>query len=147
MHSFTPPTSTTTTSGCALRVRNSAPGVQFRPVPRPFGHFRLFVLLIVDLTRIQSNIQPTVLLPNRLVRLARLVFFMFRPRWVYRRFTVPVCAPTSSFFACLFPLGATGHAIRVVIWVCVVAYGGAGPCSCTPGMGCFKGKRAALRRL
>lgn len=39
----------------------------FRPVSEPFGHFRLFVLLIVDLTRIQPNIQRSVLFINRLV--------------------------------------------------------------------------------
>lgn len=133
------PPSSPSTSGCALRMRLTAPGVLFRPVPRPLGHFRLFVVLIVDLTRIQPNIQRTVLLPNRLVRLTRLVLFMFRPPWVYRRITVPVCAPSSSFFACLFPLGATGHAIRVVVCVYVVVYGGAGPCSCTPGMGFLRG--------
>lgn len=120
-----------------LRMRNPAPGVLFRPVPRPLGHFRLFVLLIVDLTRIQPNIQRTVLLPNRLVRLTTLPLLMFRPRRVFDRCTVPVRAPSSSFFACLFPLGATGHAIRVVLCVYVVVYGGAGPCSCTPGMGFF----------
>lgn len=128
---------TSSTSGRALRMRIAATGALFRPVPRPLGHFRLFVLPIVDLTRIQPNIQRTVLLPNRLVRLTTLAPLMFRPRRVYRRFTVPVRAPSSSFFARLFPLGATGHAIRVVLCVYVVVYGGAGPCSLTPGMGFF----------
>lgn len=62
----------------------------------------------------------------------------------------PGLSPSSSFFACLFPLAATGHAIRVVLCVYVVVYGGAGPCSCTPGMGGFSGETcivtAALKR-
>lgn len=57
-------------------MRSAASREQFRPVPRPLGHFRLFVLLIVDLTRIQPNIQRTVLLPNRLVRLPALLLLI-----------------------------------------------------------------------
>lgn len=67
-----PTTSSSSTSGWAPRMRTTATGVLFRPVPRPLGHFRLFVLLIVDLTRIQPNIQRTALLPNRLVLLTTL---------------------------------------------------------------------------
>jgi len=40
-----------------------------RPVSAVAGHFRLFVLLIVDLTRIQPNIQRTALAINRFVPL------------------------------------------------------------------------------
>lgn len=45
----------------------------------------------------------------------------------------------------LFPLGATGHAIRVVLCVYVVVYGGAGPCSRTPGMWDFKGETCIVK--
>lgn len=95
-HTSSPTTSSSTTSGWALRMRIDATGVLFRPVPRPLGHFRLFVLLIVDLTRIQPNIKWTALLPNRLVRPTTLPPFKFRPRRVGRRFTVPVRAPSST---------------------------------------------------
>lgn len=61
-----------------------------------------------------------------------------RPRRLRGRFTVPVRAPLLLIFRMsLFPLAATGHAIRVVVCVYVLVYGGAGPCSCTPGMAFF----------
>lgn len=44
-------------------------GALLRPVSALAGHFRLFVLLIVDLTRIQPNIQRTALAINRFVPL------------------------------------------------------------------------------
>lgn len=43
--------------------------------------------------------------------------------------------PPPHFSHVSFLLGATGHAIRVVLCVYVLVYGGAGPCSCTPGIG------------
>lgn len=61
---FTPPPSQTIcacASGCLA--------VMFRPVSALAGHFRLFVLLIVDLTRIQPNIQRTAVAINRFVAL------------------------------------------------------------------------------
>lgn len=81
-----------------LRMRTTATGVEFRPLPRPLGRFRLFVLLIVDLTRIQPNIQRTVLLPNRLVLLAASLRRIPRPRRVCHRFMIPVCAPLLLVF-------------------------------------------------
>lgn len=122
-----------------LRMRTIATGVEFRPLPRPLGRFRLFVLLVVDLTRIQPNIQRTALLPNRLVLLTAFPRCLLCPRRLCHRFMVLVCAPSSSFLARLFPLGATGHAMRVVLWICAVVYGGAGPCSRAQGMLLFRG--------
>lgn len=51
-------------SACSAKLQ-----MVFRPVSVLPGHFRLFVLPIVHLTRVQPNIQRTVLFPNRLVRL------------------------------------------------------------------------------
>lgn len=81
-----------------LRMRSTATGVEFRPLPRPLGRFRLFVLLIVDLTRIQPNSQRTVLLPNRLVLLTAFPRCILCPRRVCHRFMVPVCAPLLLVF-------------------------------------------------
>lgn len=51
-------------SACSAKLQEV-----FRPVSGLAGHFRLFVLLIVDLNRIQPNVQRTVLFLNRLVLL------------------------------------------------------------------------------
>lgn len=84
---------------------------QFRPLPPALGHFRLFVLLIVDLTRLQPNIQRTARLSNRsvhrlVVRVPRCSAAAARAGLLRRR-RVP---RSRSVFACLFPLGAPGHA-------------------------------------
>lgn len=122
-----------------LRMRATATGVEFRPFPRPLGRFRLFVLLVVDLTRIQPNIQRTALLPNRSVLLTASPRCTLRPRRPRRRFVSP--RSSSSFSARLRPLGATGHAVRLVSRVCAAAYGGAGPCSRAPGMLLFRRRK------
>lgn len=95
---MTPPPSRRTPPPPLLRMRTTATGVEFRPLPRPLGRFRLFVLLIVDLTRIQPNIQRTVLLPNRLVLLTAFPRCILCPRRVRHRFMIPVCAPLLLVF-------------------------------------------------
>lgn len=125
-----------------LRMRTTATGVEFRPLPRPLGRFRLFVLLIVDLTRIQPNIQRTALLPNRLVLPGAFPpGCVLCPRRLCHRFMVPVCAPLLLVFrSCLFRLVPRGM-LCVGLCICAAVDGGAGPCSRAPGMLLFKGER------
>lgn len=91
----------------------------FRPVSEPFGHFRLFVLLIVDLTRIQPNIQRSALFINRLVCLT----WINLHRSVHELVFCQVLGSDRGVFEIYSPflarLMAAMHAIRVVIgYVC-----------------------------
>ena len=152
MHSLAPPPSSPTTSSTsglsrAPRMRRAAPGVLFRPVPRPLGHFRLFVLLIVDLTRIQPNIQRTVRLPNRLVR----------PNWT-RSLDVrspvglwPAYGPGSCTLLLIFRMSLSAWCYGACYTCCFMCLCGGvwrrRALQLHTGDGVFKVKRALYRRL
>ncbi|KAK9518467.1 hypothetical protein VZT92_023773 [Zoarces viviparus] len=50
---------------CRAHAHHCSRIVLFRPVPRPLGHFRLFVVLRVDLTRIQPQYPADRAAPNQ----------------------------------------------------------------------------------
>lgn len=74
----------------------------FRPVSEPLGHFRLFVLLIVDLTRIRPNIQRSALFINRLVCLTWTNLHRLAHEFVFSQ----VLAPDRGVFWNLFSVSS-----------------------------------------
>lgn len=114
----------------ASRMRFGPPW--FRPVSEPLGYFRLFVLLIVDLTRIQPNIQRSALYIHGLVCLT----WINLHRLVHELVFCQVLGQDGGVFIqisrFLARLMAAMYAIRVVIGYVCSYVDGDGPSTFTP---------------